>query len=203
MISQLRGVIRFKRAPGLLVDVNGVGYEVLASMNTFCQLPEVEQAICLYTQLIVREDAHTLYGFIDHEERELFRALIRVNGVGPKMALTILSSTSPSEFVQYVVNNDSQRLVKLPGIGKKTAERLIIEMRDRLANGLEGSLVPATQSLRGNSLTMPAAMDEAVSALLALGYKPAEASRAVSLVADADKLRAEDIIRQALKLLAK
>jgi Holliday junction DNA helicase RuvA len=132
MIGQIRGIILEKQAPQLTVDVHGVGYEIDAPMSTFYQLPDAGKEVRLYTHFVVREDAQLLYGFYTQEERHLFRTLLKVNGVGPKLALTILSSASPDEFVRSVLNNDTDSLVKLPGIGKKTAERLVIEMRDKL-----------------------------------------------------------------------
>ncbi len=134
MIGQIRGIILEKQPPQLLVDVHGVGYEIDAPMSTFYQLPDVGQEVSLFTHFVVREDAHHLYGFYTRDERHLFRTLLKVNGVGPRLALTILSSTAPDEFVRCVLNNDTASLVRLPGIGKKTAERLVIEMRDKLSD---------------------------------------------------------------------
>ena len=181
MIGRLRGILVEKQPPNLLIDVNGVGYEVQASMNTFYQLPEINQAITLFTHFIVREDAQLLCGFYTQEERALFRALLKVNGVGPKLALTILSGVSPDEFTRCVNNGDSNSLVKLPGVGKKTAERLIIEMRDH-----------------SFTLTIKSSEQDAVSALIALGYKPQEASRLLQGI-DTAKHTSEDLIRLALK----
>ena len=144
MIGLLRGKLLHKQAPDLLLDVGGVGYELLASMTTFFDLPEINNEVTLYTHLIVREDAHTLYAFSSVKERALFRVLLKVNGVGPKMALAIVSGMTAEEFAQRVHANDVTGLTKLPGVGKKTAERLIIEMRDRLEkpgdNDIQGSL---------------------------------------------------------------
>src|SRR5436853_116691 len=134
MIGQIRGIIIEKQPPQLMVDVLGIGYEIDAPMSTFYQLPESGQEVTLFTHFVVREDAHHLYGFYTRDERLLFRTLLKVNGVGPRLALTILSSTSPEEFVRFVLNNDTASLVHLPGIGKKTAERLVIEMRDKLSD---------------------------------------------------------------------
>lgn len=195
MIGQLRGIILQKQPPQLLLDVNGVGYEIDAPMSTFFHLPEIGQEVTLMTHLIVREDAHHLYGFYAEAERLLFRTLLKVNGVGPRLALTILSSTNPDEFAQCVVNNDTASLVRLPGIGKKTAERLIIEMRDKLTAWQKHSPIPlpATESGTRNQL-----IQDAVSALIALGYKPQEASRAVSKIDDGT-LSSEEMIRKALR----
>lgn len=199
MIGSLHGVIREKQPPQLLLDVNGVGYEVDAPMSTFYRLPEVGQSVTLFTHLVVREDAHLLYGFFSHEERLLFRTLLKVNGVGPRLALTILSSINPDEFVQCVVHNDTASLIRLPGVGKKTAERLIIEMRDKLAAWQQDSpielniLTPVTERGSRNQV-----LQDAISALIALGYKPQEASRAVAKVDDG-ALSSEEIIRKALR----
>src|SRR5689334_16526495 len=128
MIAQIRGIILEKSPPQLLIEVHGMGYEIDVPMNTFYQLPEVGQEISLFTHFVVREDAHHLYGFYTRKERQLFRSLLKVNGVGPKLALTILSSITPEEYVRFVLANDTASLVRLPGVGKKTAERLVIEM---------------------------------------------------------------------------
>lgn len=199
MIGYLKGLIITKHPPVLLIDVAGVGYEVYASMNTFYKLPEIGKEVTLYTHLIVREDVHDLYAFFDLRERSLFRTLIRVNGVGPRMAMAILSSIDPDEFVFCVESDDAARLTHIPGVGKKTAERLIVEMRDRLKDwrvASDNGKVAAqgiTLSLDINNATR-----DAISALVALGYKPQEASRAVSKI-DAVDLASEEIIRQALK----
>lgn len=199
MIGQLRGILCTKQPPQLLLDVHGVGYEIDAPMSTFYRLPEVGQEVTLLTHFVVREDAHYLFGFIAQEERLLFRTLLKVNGVGPRLALTILSSIEPDEFVRCIVNNDATSLTRLPGVGKKTAERLIIEMRDKLASWDAHSsettpLLPLT-SERGKRNQ---SVQDAVSALIALGYKPQEASRAVAKVDDG-QLASEEIIRQALR----
>ncbi|MDF2866758.1 MAG: ATP-dependent helicase RuvA [Gammaproteobacteria bacterium] len=203
MIGRIQGILVEKQPPHLLVDVAGVGYEIEAPMSTFYQLPELGQTLTLHTHLAVREDAHVLYGFYELRERSLFRQLIKVNGVGPKLALTILSSIDPDQFVHSILENDASQLVRLPGIGKKTAERLIIEMRDRLKTWYEGGspLLPSLTPTDKPSIRN--AEQEAISELLALGYKPQEASRAVNQVADKETLACEQIIRSALKNLAK
>src|SRR3989339_974152 len=180
MISRLQGIMIEKHPPELVIEVNGIGYEIFAPMSTFYQLPDINEKIILYTQLIVREDSHTLYGFFTQQKRTLFRALIKVNGVGPKLALAILSGIEPSAFVQCIRNNDASTLVSIPGIGKKTAERLIIETRDALS---EWDL---TQDLKLNkthpgimALPNDPAVQDALSALTALGYKFAEARNAI------------------------
>ena len=197
MIGRLRGKLISKQPPMLLVDVNGVGYEVEAPMSTFYQLPALDSEIVLHTHLIVREDAQLLCGFASEAERRLFRSLIKVNGVGAKLALAILSGMSADEFARSVHDNDAASLTRLPGVGKKTAERLIIEMRDRLSDWhsetAEGQL-SAPSTARSTD-----ASREAVSALIALGYKPQEASRMVSAVASEETAGSEAIIRAALK----
>jgi len=132
MIGLIRGIILEKQPPQLLVDVSGIAYEIDASMSSFCQLPDIGSEVSLFTHFVVREDAHQLYGFFTRDERLLFRTLLKVNGIGPRLALSILSSTTPDEFVHCVLNNDTGSLVRMPGVGKKTAERLVIEMRDKL-----------------------------------------------------------------------
>lgn len=200
MIGRIQGILVSKQPPQLLVDVHGVGYEIEAPMSTFYQLPELNQPVILHTHLVVREDAQQLYGFASEQERRLFRSLIRVNGVGAKLALAILSGMSAHEFARCVHDNDSRSLVALPGVGKKTAERLIMEMRDRLQDWeSEDSLAEAgTPAQSPPAAGSPAADREAVSALIALGYKPQEASRMVQSV-DSEGRNSEDIIRAALK----
>lgn len=198
MIGRLRGVLVEKRPPQLLLDVAGVGYEVEAPMSTFYVLPEVGAEVTLHTHLVVREDSHTLFGFADQNERRLFRSLIKVSGVGARMALAILSGISPAGFVACVQNQDSAALVRLPGVGKKTAERLIVEMRDRIGEWGKTGTLPATAASR-TAAAAPSSIEDAVSALIALGYKPPEASRMVSAVKDAKALVSEEIIRLALQ----
>ncbi len=199
MIGQLFGTLLEKQAPTLLLKVQNVGYEIDAPMSTFYRLPEPGQDLVLYTHLVIREDAHQLYGFYTREERSLFRALLKVNGVGPRLALTILSSIEPEEFVRSVLNQESARLVCLPGIGKKTAERLIIEMRDKLKDWSTELALPLQSASVKPSRNQ--ALQDAVSALIALGYKPQEASRAVAKV-DEGNLSSEEMIRRALREVA-
>ncbi|HED17675.1 MAG TPA: Holliday junction branch migration protein RuvA [Gammaproteobacteria bacterium] len=195
MIGRLRGVLLLKQAPHLLLDVNGVGYEVDAPMSTFYSLPEQGSEITLQIHMVVREDSQTLYGFNSEAERSLFRSLIKVNGVGARLALTILSGISVDEFAACVEQHDSASLVRLPGIGKKTAERLIIEMRDRLKDlPAQGASTVASADGHGHD-----PVQDAVSALIALGYKPPEASRMVRSVPSADGKGSEDLIRLALQ----
>ena len=201
MIGRLHGTLLSKQAPQLLIDINGVGYEVSAPMSTFYSLPDVDESITLHTHLVVREDAHTLYGFATENERAMFRALIKVNGVGAKLALTILSGISAEDFILCIMDSDTAGLTRLPGVGKKTAERLIVEMRDKLKDW--GAPVEDDTSGKPVTLLQPAdAVADAVSALIALGYKPPEASKMVRVV-DARDLPSEEIIRLALQAVAK
>lgn len=195
MIGFLRGVLVEKQPPSLLLDVQGVGYEIEAPMTTFYELPAVGEKVSLFTHLAVREDAHTLYGFSKTSDRSLFRALIKVNGVGARLALTILSGMPAADFALCVQAGDTAALVKLPGVGKKTAERLVIEMRDKLADW-EGAATGGVAAVPRPGVADPT--EDAVSALMALGYKAPEASRLVRAV-DAKGLSTEDIIRAALQ----
>lgn len=190
MIGRLTGMIIEKQPPLLILDVHGVGYEVFAPMTTFYQLPDLQQVTTLLTHMVVREDAQLLYGFYSHQERNLFRALIKVNGVGPKLALTILSGIEPDEFVQSIHNNCSATLVKIPGIGKKTAERLIVEMRDVLNNWT----ITTTNTQHSNQQSV----QDAISALTALGYKHNEACKMVEKIKPGDH-SSEQLIRLALQ----
>ncbi len=195
MIGRLRGIILEKQAPNLVLDVQGVGYEVAAPMSTFIHLPAINEEASLFTHLVVREDAQLLYGFATVRERLLFRSLLKVNGVGAKLALTILSGSDVDEFSRSVQEGDAASLTRLPGVGKKTAERLIIEMRDRLkdisgAMGLKPVVSPAAK--------LAGAKDEAAEALVSLGYKPAEAEKMIRSL-DTDGLSTEQIIKLALQ----
>jgi Holliday junction DNA helicase RuvA len=194
MIGLLRGRILDKRPPQLLLDVHGVGYEVDAPMTTFYDLPAVGEDVVLFTHLAVREDAHTLYGFAKRTDRDLFRNLLRVNGVGARLALAILSGMETRAFIACVQAGDTGALVKLPGIGKKTAERLIIELRDRL------ELPAATATSTAAAIPAASPVEDAVSALVGLGYKPQEASRMVRTLETAN-LSSEEIIRGALQAM--
>lgn len=187
MIGRLRGILLEKQAPHLLIDVMGIAYEVFASMVTFSYLPEMGKEVMLHTHLVVREDAQQLYGFYNHQERELFRSLIKISGIGPKIALTILSSTDPEQFIRCVIDNNVAALTRLPGIGKKTAERLVVEMRDKFAHSF--SNLPNY---------LPSAEQDAVNALITLGYKAQEASLAISKI-NQQGMASEDLIRFALK----
>ncbi len=201
MIGWLSGRLRAKHPPLLLLEVNGVGYEIEAPMTTFYDLPGIGKEVSLFTHQVVREDAQQLFGFAGETERDLFRQLIRVNGVGPKLALAILSGMDAEQFGRCVVDGDRSSLLRLPGVGKKTAERLLMEMRDRLDS--PGQLAPMSA---GSAIMGFAPVDdpesEAVSALVALGYKPAEAAQRVKAVAR-DGMACEDLIRSALQSAGK
>lgn len=189
MIGFLRGLILHRQPPHLLIDVHGVGYEVEAPMSTFYALPDTGAEVLLYTHLVVREDAHILFGFSTETERRLFRTLIRVNGVGPRLALTILSGVSVDSFVRSIREGDTLALTRLPGIGKKTAERLVVEMRDRLEEaGANMTAGMADMNPR----------EEALSALVSLGYKPQEASRMLQAIPESG-ISSEEFIRRALQ----
>jgi holliday junction DNA helicase RuvA len=201
MIGSLRGTLLEKRPPLLLVDVQGVGYEVHAPMTSFYQLPAVGHDVLLHTHFVVRDDAQLLFGFVDKQTRELFRELIRVNGLGPKMALAILSALDTQELVACIRQNHLNTLVKVPGIGRKTAERLLVELRDRVehwtGDGTPSSTVaiPADSGTAGSSIRQ-----DAESALLALGYKPLEAEKAIQRVLKEHEAHSsEELIRLALK----
>ena len=196
MIARLEGELLDKQAPCVLIDVNGVGYEVNVSLNTLVSLPEIGASLALLTHFVVREDAQTLYGFISSRERELFRALIKVNGVGPKMALGILSGMTVDEFSTAVFSEDIGLLVKLPGVGKKTAERLVIEMRDIIDS------VGLTSAIDSNNENKDVRL-EAEGALISLGYKQQDVSKIMSKLDLKSVSTAEDIIRLALKSIAK
>lgn len=198
MIGRLRGTLQEKQPPHVMLDVNGVGYELEVPMTTLYRLPSVGEPLTLHTHLVVREDAQLLYGFAEKRERELFRELIRLNGVGPKLALALMSGLEVDELVRCVQAQDTSVLVKVPGVGKKTAERLLVELKDRFKAwetlpGMTQLVMEPSAALRVSS-----AENDAVSALISLGYKPQEASRAVAAV-KAEGLSSEELIRSALK----
>lgn len=197
MIGRLRGVVIEKQPPQLVLDVNGVGYEVHAPMTTFYDVPEVGLTVTLYTHLAVREDAQQLFGFSRRADRDVFRQLIKVTGIGAKTALAILSGLASDELSHCIAAGDVVRLTRVPGIGKKTAERMIIELRDKLDEWV-GSAPIANEF----SVVVPDAVADAVSALVALGYKPIDASRWVRGI-NVQGLRSEEIIRQALQQAAR
>jgi holliday junction DNA helicase RuvA len=196
MIGSLRGTIIARKPPQLVVEVQGVGYEVETPLSTFYHLSADTQEIFLYTHLVVREDAHLLYGFYQERERILFRSLIKVSGIGPKLGLAILSSMDPDTFMRCVLDNDTASLTRIPGVGKKSAERLVIEMRDKLA-ALGDSTLSAGMLLPSGE---PAGSEiaDAISALVSLGYKPEHARRAVTK-APAGCVSSEALIKYALQ----
>ena len=192
MIGSLQGKLTAKHTPLLIIECAGVGYEVETPMSTFVEQPAVGAEIFLHTHLLVRDDAHTLYGFSSEEEKALFRLLLKVSGVGAKMGLAILSGMSVSDFERCVRYDDTAMLIKIPGVGKKTAERLIIEMRDKIDESPAQALVAKAGKVATDSRS------EAVDALVALGYRPAEVKRLLARL-DLEDKSAEDIIRLALR----
>ncbi|WP_445397605.1 Holliday junction branch migration protein RuvA [Zobellella sp. An-6] len=198
MIGRLKGIISEKQAPEILLDVNGVGYEVTLPMSCFYELPKVGEAVTLLTHFVVREDAQLLFGFNTKTERALFRELIKTNGVGPKLALAILSGMTADQFIYNVEQGEIGALVKLPGVGKKTAERLIVEMRDRLKGFCGYDLFNPAPESATSAVLADSARDEAVAALLALGYKAAQAEQAMKKIARPE-MNAEQLIREALR----
>nr|WP_218171811.1 Holliday junction branch migration protein RuvA [Pseudomonas gingeri] len=197
----MRGTLAEKQPPHLILDVNGLGYELEVPMTTLYRLPSVGEPLTLHTHLVVREDAQLLYGFVGKRERDFFRELIRLNGVGPKLALALMSSLEVDELVRCVSAQDTSALVKVPGVGKKTAERLLVELKDRFK---AWETVPSMFALVPNQpdgappVPVASAETDAVSALISLGYKPQEASKAVSAIKEKG-LSSEDMIRRALK----
>jgi len=202
MIGRISGTLIEKQSPELLIDVNGIGYEVLAPMTTIYQLPELGSLVTLHTQFVVREDAQLLYGFSDKQQRALFRALIKVSGVGPKLALAILSGIEADSFVRSIHDGDTATLVRIPGIGKKTAERLVVEMKDRLKEWQVDSDLPLMAAANPQPAGQEMWIQEAEGALIALGYKPTEAAKAISAIKEPVH-SAEDLIRFALKGMLK
>lgn len=200
MIGFLRGKLVAKQPPQLVVDVGGVGYELDAPMSTFYGLPGTGSDVHLFTHLVVREDAHILFGFGSDRERHMFRELLKVSGIGPKLALSILSGINVDELLMCITTGDADSLVRIPGVGRKTAERLLIEMRDRVkgfGSHLDGG-TSLPQFLQVDGQSSAGAQNEAFSALVALGYKPAEVTRLLKAV-DPSVQRVEEIIRHALK----
>lgn len=205
MIGRIRGILVEKSPGQALVECAGLGYEVDIPLTTFFNLPEPGEELVLHTHFAVREDHQSLFGFSSSFDRDLFRQLIKVNGVGPKLAVGILSGLDAGQFIRCVEARDINSLVKLPGVGKKTAERLLIEMADRIGQ-LEGQFVPATGEVSVDAATEPrkpgghAPVEEAESALISLGYKPQEATRAISRVAE-DGMTSQELIRLALRAM--
>lgn len=202
MIGRLHGILIEKQAPLLVIDVQGVGYEVDAPMSTHYRLPALGQPVTLFTHMVVREDAQQLFGFAAKEERALFRELIKISGVGPKMALSLLSGMEPDALMQCFERDDVITLTKIPGVGKKTAERLVMEMRDRLKNLSPAAAVAAGMRpmIRIEEKLSP--VQEAEAALVALGYKPADAQKSIAAI-KTDDASVEDLIRAALKRMVK
>ena len=205
MIGRIRGRLVHKQAPVILVEVGGVGYELQVPMTTLFQLPELDAEVSLVTHFVVREDAQLLYGFIDDRDRSLFRELIKVSGVGPKLALTILSGMDSQSFARCVQRDDISSLTALPGVGKKTAERLLIEMRDKLKAWQAGAKGESESEQRSDASATPFTdiAADAEGALITLGYKPQEASRMVAAVNDDGADSSEELIRRALKSTVK
>lgn len=201
MIGHLRGKLIEKQPPEILLDVQGVGYELLLPMTSFYNLPEAGQECALYTHLVVREDVHLLFGFSTKTDRTLFRELIKTNGVGPKLALAILSAMSVHEFAYAIEREELSKLVKIPGVGKKTAERLLVELKGKFKGVQQPDFFVESQSIRAPNIepiALEAPSDEAVAALLALGYKATDAEKMIKKVAKAG-LTSEQLIREALK----
>ncbi len=195
MIAWLKGELLEKQAPSLVLNVNGVGYELEAPMSTFYELPNVGEVATIFVHMVVREDAQLLFGFTNKQQRELFRSLIRVNGVGPKVALAVLSTLSAQELMTCMANEDVTQLCRVPGIGKKTAQRLVVEMKDRLEKEFGDVALEASTGETNSSNSR-----DAIDALVALGYKNAEAGRVVKSL-DAS-LSSEELIRHALRSLS-
>ncbi|OOR98434.1 Holliday junction branch migration protein RuvA [Haemophilus paracuniculus] len=199
MIGRLHGIILEKSPPEMVLDVQGVGYELLLPMTSFYSLPQVGESTTLFTHLVVREDAHLLFGFAQKQDRTLFRELIKTNGVGPKLALAILSAMSVSQFATAVEQEELAKLTKIPGIGRKTAERLLVELKGKFKGLEQSDLFDDTpNSGRIVASNTPDPSDEAVEALIALGYKPSDAEKMIKKVNKAD-LTSEQLIREALK----
>lgn len=196
MIGRLTGILLEKQPPYILLDVQGVGYELDAPMSTFYQLPVLGAQVTLHTHMVVREDAQLLYAFSAKRDRALFRELIRLNGVGPKLALALMSGLEVDELVRAVQSQDTSAFVKVPGVGKKTAERLLVELKDRFKawETIPGSFKPLVTGVAAP----PSMTADAVSALITLGYKPQEASKAVAAI-DEEGLSSEELIRRALR----
>jgi Holliday junction DNA helicase RuvA len=198
MIGSLNGLIKNKKPSEVLIEVNGVGYEVHVPLSTSFKLPEIDQQTHILTHLIIREDQHTLYGFATEEERNLFRALIKISGVGPKLAITILSGTNVEDFVRSVQAQDADALIHLPGIGKKTAERLLVEMKDRI-DQIGGVNLKEGDGIESSGIQV---IKETHNALTSLGYKSVEARKILEKI-DSKGLTVEELLRQTLQSLNK
>lgn len=193
MIGLLNGIIRYKKAPHLMLECGGVGYEIEATMTAFAKLPTLNEQTTLYTHLSIRDDAHVLFGFASLEERDLFRLLIKVNGIGPKMGIVILSGMNPNELAAVIAAEDSGALTQLPGIGKKTAERLIVELKDKFQ-----AMSLADETPQSDAVQVGHAKRDAIEALTMLGYKNVEAEKMVAAVY-VSGVDSEVLIRQALQ----
>lgn len=198
MIGRLTGILAMKQPPALMIDVGGVGYELEAPLSTFYDLPAVGEQVTLHTHLVIRDDAHLLFGFAHEAERRLFRVLLRVSGVGAKMALAVLSGMSAEDFARSIESDDVTALTRVPGIGRKTAQRLIVEMRDRLDDDLRGVLPAGAGGEAAGGGAPVSSVGDAIAALVALGYRHAEAERMVRAV-DTEGRTTEDIIRSSLQ----
>ncbi|MDG6897360.1 Holliday junction DNA helicase RuvA [Actinobacillus delphinicola] len=202
MIGRLTGILAEKQPPEILLDVHGVGYELLLPMTSFYDLPELNQEVTLFTHFVVREDAQQLYGFSHKADRHLFRELIKTNGVGPKLGLAILSAMSVEEFSYAIEREEVSKLTKIPGVGKKTAERLVVELKGKFKDSVQRDFFIESKTLPPSSPTLEKmdnmAAQDAIAALIALGYKASEAEKAVKRVAKED-LNSEQLIREALK----
>jgi Holliday junction DNA helicase RuvA len=199
MIGRIRGVLVHKQPPDILVEVGGVGYELQVPLSTLFELPETGSEVSLVTHFVVREDAQQLYGFIDLRDRTLFRHLIKVSGVGPKLGLTILSGMDSTHFARCVQQDDVAALVALPGVGKKTAERLLIEMRDKLKDWLGSVDTSDAGCVSADLEPVTDAVADAEGALIALGYKPQDAGRMIAAINDDTASDSQELIRRALK----
>ncbi|MGX9415804.1 Holliday junction branch migration protein RuvA [Vibrio sp. RC27] len=202
MIGRVRGSIIEKQPPVALIEVSGIGYEIQMPMSCFYELPDVGEEAIVYTHFVVREDAQLLYGFNTIRERALFREVIKANGVGPKLGLGILSGMTAEQFVDCVEREDISTLIKLPGVGKKTAERLVVEMKDRLKGWSTGDLFSSPQPSQAGVVASSASSvsDEAVSALIALGYKEVQAVKIIKQVSEPD-MSSEALIKAALRAM--
>ncbi|OZN24069.1 Holliday junction branch migration protein RuvA [Actinobacillus seminis] len=201
MIGCLTGIIIEKQPPEMLLDVQGVGYELLLPMTSFYDLPELHQQVTLFTHLVVREDAHLLFGFAQKNDRTLFRELIKTNGVGPKLALAILSAMSVNEFAYAIEREELSKLVKIPGVGKKTAERLLVELKGKFKGVAQEDFFVESRhlpNLERPSVNTDVSLEDAIAALIALGYKSGDAEKMVKKVAKPE-LSSEQLIREALK----
>lgn len=201
MIAWLKGVLREKKPPVVIIDVAGVGYELEAPMTTFYDLPKNGEEVSLHTHLVVREDAQLLYGFSTEGQRDMFRSLLKVSGVGPRVALAILSGISTDDFLACIVHEDIKQLTAVPGIGTKTAQRLVVEMKDRLEKEMDLSSL-GTAATGSEEPKAASGRQDAISALIALGYKPADAARSVNQISGGGELDSEELIRAALQALS-